>query len=216
MILVYTLIFAQVMQSRLPGDTSRYGYSIYLCAGIFGWGLFAEITSRAQNMFIEQANLLKKISFPRICLPVIVLNALVNFAIIFGLFTVFLVLSGQFPGAVFLLLLPVLLLQVRWPSAWACARRAQCILPRRRPVLPDLYPVLVLAHAHRLPGQHPAAGSARPAGLEPDGGVIQSYQTSVSGRRRTGRAAAAGRRAGPAAVRAGPAPVPQTRRRNGG
>jgi len=113
MILVYTLIFSQVMKSRLPGDTSEYGYSIYLCAGILTWGLFAEITSRAQNVFLEQANLLKKISFPRICLPVIVvLNALLNFGIIFGLFTVFLVASGQFPGAVFLLLLPVLLLQV--------------------------------------------------------------------------------------------------------
>ena len=113
MILVYTLIFSQVMKSRLPGDTSEYGYSIYLCAGILTWGLFAEITSRAQNMFLEQANLLKKISFPRICLPVIVvLNALLNFGIIFALFTAFLLASGQFPGAVFVLLLPVLLLQV--------------------------------------------------------------------------------------------------------
>ena len=113
MILVYTLIFSQVMQNRLPGDASRYGYSIYLCAGVLAWGLFAEITSRAQTMFIEQANLLKKISFPRICLPVIVvLNALINFGIIFGLFTVFLLLSGQFPGAAFLLLLPLLALLV--------------------------------------------------------------------------------------------------------
>jgi len=113
MILVYTLIFSQVMQSRLPGDASRYGYSIYLCAGVLAWGLFAEITSRAQNMFLEQANLLKKISFPRICLPVIVvLNALINFGIIFGLFTVFLVVTGQFPGAAFVLLLPLLALQV--------------------------------------------------------------------------------------------------------
>lgn len=113
MILVYTLIFSQVMQNRLPGNASVYGYSIYLCAGILTWGLFAEITSKAQNMFLEQANLLKKISFPRICLPVIVvLNALVNFAIIFGLFSLFLIASGQFPGAVFLLILPILLLQV--------------------------------------------------------------------------------------------------------
>ncbi|MYN43996.1 ABC transporter permease [Pseudoduganella sp. FT93W] len=113
MILVYTLIFSQVMQNRLPGNASVYGYSIYLCAGILTWGLFAEITSKAQNMFLEQANLLKKISFPRICLPVIVvLNALVNFAIIFGLFSVFLIASGQFPGAVFVLILPILLLQV--------------------------------------------------------------------------------------------------------
>lgn len=113
MILVYTLIFSQVMKSRLPGDTSQYGYSIYLCAGILTWGLFSEILARGQNMFLEHANLLKKISFPRICLPVIVvLNALSNFAIIFGLFTVFLLVSGQFPGAVFLLLVPVIGLMV--------------------------------------------------------------------------------------------------------
>ncbi|MGV7208633.1 ABC transporter permease [Oxalobacteraceae bacterium A2-2] len=113
MILVYTLIFSQVMRSKLPGDVSEYGYSIYLCAGILSWGLFSEIVTRAQGMFLEQANLLKKISFPRICLPVIVvLNALVNFGIIFGLFTVFLLASGQFPGAVFLLLVPVLALLV--------------------------------------------------------------------------------------------------------
>ena len=113
MILVYTLIFSQVMQSKLPGNSTVYGYSIYLCAGVLAWGLFSEIVTRAQNMFLEQANLLKKISFPRTSLPVIVvLNALVNFGIIFGLFTIFLALSGQFPGAVFLLLLPVLALLV--------------------------------------------------------------------------------------------------------
>jgi lipopolysaccharide transport system permease protein len=113
MILVYTMIFSQVMHSKLPGASSPFAYSIYLCAGVLTWGLFAEITARGQNMFIEHANLLKKISFPRICLPIIVVaNALVNFAIIFALFVAFLVISGQFPGAVFFTLLPVLLLQV--------------------------------------------------------------------------------------------------------
>jgi len=113
MIAVYTVIFAQVMRSRLPGSDGAFAYSIYLCAGILTWGLFAEITARAQTMFIEQANLIKKISFPRICLPlIVVLNAGVNFAIIFGLFTLFLIVSGNFPGWVFLALLPILLLQV--------------------------------------------------------------------------------------------------------
>ena len=113
MILVYTLIFSQVMRSKLPDASGQYAYSIYLCAGVLTWGLFAEITARGQNVFLEQGNLIKKISFPRICLPIIVVaNALVNFAIIFGLFVVFLLLSGQFPGVVFLTLLPVLALQV--------------------------------------------------------------------------------------------------------
>lgn len=113
MILVYTVIFAEVMRAKLPGSNSTFAYSIYLCAGILAWGLFAEIIGRGQNMFLEQASLLKKVSFPRICLPLIVaINALVNFGIIFGLFTLFLLLSGNFPGIVFLSLLPVLLLQV--------------------------------------------------------------------------------------------------------
>ena len=113
MILVYTVIFAEVMRTKMPGSDSTFAYSIYLCAGILTWGLFAEMVGRGQTMFLEQSNLLKKVSFPRICLPVIVtLNALVNFGIIFGLFVVFLIVTGNFPGVVFVTLLPVLVLQV--------------------------------------------------------------------------------------------------------
>ncbi|MGZ3182192.1 MAG: ABC transporter permease [Telluria sp.] len=113
MILVYTVIFAQVMKSKLPGAGGEYAYSIYLCAGILTWGLFAEITARAQNMFLEQANLLKKVNFPRICLPlIVVLNALLNFGIIFGIFTVFLLATGNFPGWAYLGVIPLLLIEV--------------------------------------------------------------------------------------------------------
>lgn len=113
MIVVYTVIFANVMQNRLAGSTSTFSYSIYLCAGVLTWGLFAEITGRAQTVFLEHAGLIKKITFPRICLPIIVVaNACLNFSIIFGLFTAFLIISGNFPGLVYLALLPLLLLQV--------------------------------------------------------------------------------------------------------
>ena len=113
MITVYTVIFSQVMHARLPGVSGSFSYSIHLCAGVLTWGLFAEITGRAQNTFIDNANLLKKLSFPRLCLPVIVVaNALINFFIVFGLFTVFLVLSGNFPGFSYLALIPTLALLV--------------------------------------------------------------------------------------------------------
>lgn len=113
MIVVYTVIFSQVMGSRMPGSGAPFAYSIYLCAGVLTWGLFAEITGRSQSVFLENANLIKKLQFPRICLPIIVvLNALINFGIIFSLFSLFLLLSGSFPGWVFLAIVPVLLLQV--------------------------------------------------------------------------------------------------------
>lgn len=114
MIVVYTVIFTKVMHSKLPtGIDNEFAYSIYLCAGVLTWGLFAEIVSRAQNTFLENANLLKKLSFPRLCLPVnVVANALLNFSIVFGLFSIFLLISGNFPGLVYLAIIPVLVILV--------------------------------------------------------------------------------------------------------
>jgi lipopolysaccharide transport system permease protein len=113
MITVYTVIFSEVMGNRLGGVDSKFAYSIYLCAGALTWGLFAEITGRSQTVFIEHANLIKKLQFPRLCLPIIVvLNACINFAIVFSLFTLFLGFSGSFPGWMFLAIFPVLLVQI--------------------------------------------------------------------------------------------------------
>jgi lipopolysaccharide transport system permease protein len=109
MIAVYAVVFSEIMHAKLEGESSPYAYSIYLCSGMLTWGLFAEILSRGQNMFLEHATLLKKVHFPRVCLPLIVtLSALMNFAIIFFVFTVFLLITGAFPGPVFFALTPVL------------------------------------------------------------------------------------------------------------
>ncbi|MGC0917705.1 ABC transporter permease [Pantoea agglomerans] len=113
MIVVYTVIFSQVMHSKMPGVSNTFGYSVYLCSGILTWGLFAEIVGRGQNVFLEYANLLKKVSFPRLCLPVtIACNALLNFAIVFGLFTLFLLFTGNFPGLSYFSLIPVLIVMI--------------------------------------------------------------------------------------------------------
>lgn len=113
MVIVYTVIFSSVMQAKLPGIDDSFAYSIYLCSGVFTWGLFAEITGRGQNVFLENANLLKKLSFPRLCLPIIVVfNAMLNFGIIFGLFLLFLLVTGRLPGLPLLGLIPVLMLQI--------------------------------------------------------------------------------------------------------
>ena len=113
MIIVYTVVFSQLMKARLPGVDNNLAYGIYLCAGILAWGFFAEVIGRSQSVFLEHANLIKKLSFPRICLPlIVVLNASVNFAIIFALFLGFLVVTQNFPGWSVLAVIPLLLIQV--------------------------------------------------------------------------------------------------------
>jgi len=113
MIFVYTVIFSKLMRAKLPGIEGQFAYSIFLCAGVLTWGMFVEVTTRSQNVFINNANLIKKLSFPRITLPVIVLlSALINFAIGFSLFIAFLLITGNFPGLLFLAVIPVLLIQI--------------------------------------------------------------------------------------------------------
>jgi lipopolysaccharide transport system permease protein len=113
MIVVYTVIFSEVMKARMPGNTGAFAYSIYLCAGLLTWGFFSELVSRLLTVFVDNANFLKKINFPRICLPAISLGAaIINFLIIFGLFIIFLVFTGNFPGIYFFGIIPLLVLQI--------------------------------------------------------------------------------------------------------
>jgi lipopolysaccharide transport system permease protein len=113
MVAVYTLIFSEVMRTKIDGIDNSFGYSIYLCSGILTWALFAEIIQRSINSFIENANLIKKVNFPKICLAAItILNALVNFGIVFFIFIFFLVLSGNFPGTPILFIFPLVVLLV--------------------------------------------------------------------------------------------------------
>lgn len=113
MIAVYTLVFAQVMGSRLPGLATVYGYSIYLCAGLLAWNFFADSLNRLQGVFVANANLIKKAAFPRICLPLIAMGgAAFGFAVICSIFVLFLLLSGNFPGWGMVWMLPALCVQV--------------------------------------------------------------------------------------------------------
>jgi lipopolysaccharide transport system permease protein len=111
-IAIYTVIFSQVMQARLPGAEDTFAYSVYLCAGVLPWIYLTEVLTRSLTVFIDNAMLLKKVSFPRITLPVILLlGSTVNFAIIFTIFLVVLVATGRFPGPVVVAMLPLLVIQ---------------------------------------------------------------------------------------------------------
>ena len=112
MIIIYTLIFTRIMRAKLPGMTDVYSYSIYLVAGLLPWNAFAEVLSRSTTVFLDQAWLLKKISFPKKLLGgSIALSSFVNFLIGFSIFILFLLLTGHRLGRAYLALPILLILQ---------------------------------------------------------------------------------------------------------
>ena len=114
MIVIYTVIFGQLMRPTLAGhQNTPFAFSIFLCAGVLTWGLFAEMLGGLNGVFLAYGNLIKKANFPRICLPaIVVLSALVNFAIVMTIYMTFLALIGHWPGWPLLALVPLLALQI--------------------------------------------------------------------------------------------------------
>src|SRR4029450_2408703 len=80
MILIYTLIFAEIMKPALPGPESRLAYSIYLGAGIRRGQVYSDLIMRLVGVFVHNGGLLKKVNLPKLALPVIVaLSGLLSF-----------------------------------------------------------------------------------------------------------------------------------------
>lgn len=103
---IYALILSSVLAAKLPGIESKYAYAIYLMAGLLAWTLFNEIINRCLNLFIEQGNLMKKMQFPRITLPTIVVGSSIfsNMLLFTAMVGVFLVLGHHFSLAMLWLL----------------------------------------------------------------------------------------------------------------
>jgi lipopolysaccharide transport system permease protein len=113
MVFIYSVIFSKIMGARVSGVDDTLAFGLFLCSGLFTWGYFSELLSRCPNLFIDQSNLLKKVNFPRIILPIVILlSATINFIIIFGIFIIFLIVTGRFPGIAILAFIPLLVIQL--------------------------------------------------------------------------------------------------------
>lgn len=105
---VFALVLSGVFAARVGDLTGPFAYAMYLTAGTMAWTLFAELVTRGQMLFIEHGNLLKKIAFPKICLPLILCGStLANAAALAAVALLFFALAGAWPGWVLLWLLPL-------------------------------------------------------------------------------------------------------------
>ncbi|GGK47142.1 ABC transporter permease [Salinarimonas ramus] len=105
---IYAVVLSAIMSARLPGIDSPFAYAIYLLSGFAAWTLFAELFGRGTTLFLENANALRKIVFPRIALPVILLGSCLvnNLVLVAAVLVAYLLLGHGWSAS--LLWLPVL------------------------------------------------------------------------------------------------------------
>jgi len=109
---VVTMIIFTFIFNRMAGIESGDGtpYPIFLYTGQLLWLYFSGTVTKASQSLVTNANMVKKIYFPRLILPITAATTgLVDFFIAMFILAVMMVWYGFVPGLLGLLIFPVLL-----------------------------------------------------------------------------------------------------------
>lgn len=103
---VFSLFFGRL--ARIPSD--GIPYPLFAFTALVPWMFFANAVGQASESLVANSNLIKKVYFPRLCIPLAsVLAALVDFGIGFLVLLLLVAWYGVIPSAA-VLLLPIFLL----------------------------------------------------------------------------------------------------------
>ncbi len=119
---VFTIVFGKI--AKLPTEEGA-PYAVMVFAGLLPWTLFASVLNDASNSIIGSANLISKVYFPRLIVPLsTMLVALIDFSVSLVILCGLMLWYGVAPGWQILLLpffvLLTLLCSVG-PALWAAA-----------------------------------------------------------------------------------------------
>lgn len=178
-----TLIFSIVF-GRLAGVPSDgIPYPLFAFSGLLAWNYFAGALTRAGTSLIQNVNLITKVYFPRLIIPIAgVLVGLVDFAI--SLITlIVLLLIYSTPLTWKILLIPVFLL-IGILAAFGASLWLSALSVRYRDVN-HLLPFLIQVWMYATPVVYPASmfpAQWRPLlGLNPMAGVVEGFRWALVG-----------------------------------
>lgn len=105
-----TMVVFSIFFSRLAGVATDIPYPLFAFAGLLPWTFFSNAISQAGGSVVGNQNLVTKVYFPRLFIPLGAIGAgVVDLAIAFGMLLVLMVYYGVAPG-VSMLLVPLLAL----------------------------------------------------------------------------------------------------------
>jgi lipopolysaccharide transport system permease protein len=95
MMLLFTLVFSNF--AKLPSD--GVPYSLFVYTALIPWGFFARSLDKSSFSMVAESNLITKVYFPRIIVPIsATLSGIIDFAIAFLLLLVMMAFFGIMPS----------------------------------------------------------------------------------------------------------------------
>jgi lipopolysaccharide transport system permease protein len=179
-----TMVVFSLFFGRLAGIPSEgVPYPIFSYAALVPWAFFANGSNQAANSMVGSANLIKKVYFPRLIVPVAaVMAGLVDFSLAFVVLLGMMIFYGIYPTArvvwlpLFLLLALVTTLAV---GLWLSAMNVQFRDVRYA------VPFLVQLWLFVTPVAYPSSLLSEPwrtlYGLNPMAGVVEGFRWALLG-----------------------------------
>lgn len=146
MLLVYAVVFGEILQLRLGAATDSAQFTAWLFTGLTAFNALAEVLTRAPVLLTERRELLLNSSLPPALLPLLPVGAsLVLEGLSVGLLLLWLGLQGQLQPLGVVFYLPFLLLRVVFSLAFAYGLAVLGVFLRDlRQMMPPLLTVLLL------------------------------------------------------------------------
>jgi lipopolysaccharide transport system permease protein len=179
---VFTVIFGRL--ASMPSD--GVPYPVFSLAALVPWTYFSGALSGASSSLVSNTNLITKVYFPRLVIPMApVLAGLVDFGIAGVLLALVMAGYGISPSPVAIVVVPILIVTMMLTSAgvgcWMAAlniqyRDVKYVLPFMVQVWmyasPIVYPMSLVPEKYRFL-----------YGLNPMAGVIEGFRSSLLGTR---------------------------------
>lgn len=108
--LLLTIVFTVILGTRLDIPTGGVDYAIFAFAGLLPWTLFSQSLITGSNSLVISSNLISKIYFPRLVLPVAAVGSfLLDFVVAFVLLGAMMAWYGVEASWTLLLVVPLML-----------------------------------------------------------------------------------------------------------
>jgi lipopolysaccharide transport system permease protein len=176
---VFSLFFGRL--AKVPSD--GIPYPVFSLAGLVPWSFFANGLSQASNSLVGSANLIKKVYFPRLSIPIAaVLSGVVDFALSFVVLLGMMVYY-RIPPTVNVVWLPLLLL-LAWVTALGVGLWLSAFNVEFRDVR-YVVPFLVQFWMFATPIAYPSSLLYRPwrtlYAMNPMVGVVEGFRWALLG-----------------------------------
>ena len=178
------VIFSIIFGGLAKIDSEGFPYPIFLYAGLLPWQFFAGAVNRSGQSIVGGANLITKVYFPRLIMPVASVGAaLVDFGISFGILIGMMVYYQMIPTLSMLMVPPLVLVTIL--SALGVGMLVSALNAAKRDYRHAL-PFLVQIWMYLTPVVYPVTLIPERFRwmilLNPMAGVVDAYRSAILGK----------------------------------